>query len=72
MEPLPRDGGVRGRRMSRPVYVARDASQQDARYKTTISNVVPRPRDHFHFNLYIKRCNSRLEVPCFVTPLPSI
>eukprot|EP00967_Tisochrysis_lutea_P099626 scaffold148066_cov34-Tisochrysis_lutea.AAC.2 len=29
-EPLPRDGGVRGWRMARPVDVARDASQQDA------------------------------------------
>eukprot|EP00967_Tisochrysis_lutea_P020060 scaffold22819_cov28-Tisochrysis_lutea.AAC.1 len=29
-EPLPRDGGVRGWCMARPVYVARGASQQDA------------------------------------------
>eukprot|EP00967_Tisochrysis_lutea_P061091 scaffold78237_cov30-Tisochrysis_lutea.AAC.1 len=28
--PLPRDGGVHGWCMARPVYVARDASQQDA------------------------------------------
>ena len=29
-EPLPRDGGVRGWRMARLVFVARDASKQDA------------------------------------------
>eukprot|EP00967_Tisochrysis_lutea_P061406 scaffold78700_cov32-Tisochrysis_lutea.AAC.3 len=45
MEPLPRDGGVRGWCMARPVYVARDASQPtrplpltSTRLQFTISN----------------------------------
>eukprot|EP00967_Tisochrysis_lutea_P020174 scaffold22967_cov33-Tisochrysis_lutea.AAC.3 len=37
--------------MARPVYVARDPSQQDALQVCTIFNLVPPPRDHFHFEV---------------------
>ena len=48
-EPLPRDGGVRGWRMARPVYVARDAGQQDLLQDYNFQRVVPPPRDHSNF-----------------------
>eukprot|EP00967_Tisochrysis_lutea_P006926 scaffold8287_cov36-Tisochrysis_lutea.AAC.7 len=44
-EPLPRDGGVRGWRMTRPVYVAKGLSvlPNEMSYDAISSNVVPQP-----------------------------